>query len=58
MIPRWMPFSTPIYIDPIKEVFERLTEQSKTQQEAIVEEVIEEEEKKEEVRDVLQEACD
>jgi len=24
MIPRWMPYSTPIYIDPLKTVFERL----------------------------------
>lgn len=24
MIPRWMPFSIPIYIDPIKSLFERI----------------------------------
>ena len=24
MIPRWMPFSTPIYIDPIMDVFQKL----------------------------------
>lgn len=24
MIPRWMPYSTPIYIDPLKNVFERI----------------------------------
>ena len=54
MIPRWMPFSIPIYIDPIKEVFERLSEQTKTQ-EAIVDPI---EEQKKEAIDTLQEACD
>ena len=54
MIPRWMPFSIPIYIDPIKEVFERLTEQTKTQ-ETIAEPI--EEEKKEAI-DTLEVACD
>ena len=24
LIPRWMPFQTPIYIDPLRHVFERL----------------------------------
>ena len=24
MIPRWMPFSTPLYIEPIMDVFKRL----------------------------------
>ena len=24
MIPRWMPYSTPIYIEPLMNVFERL----------------------------------
>ena len=24
MIPRWMPYSTPIYIEPLRQVFERL----------------------------------
>ena len=29
MIPRWMPYSIPIYIDPIKAVFARLNDQAK-----------------------------
>lgn len=29
MIPRWMPYSIPLYIDPIKVVFEKMKEHIK-----------------------------